>query len=735
MFSTSRSSRRPHRTTLRSTAAFAFAASVLAILCGSGAPGAQHTSPTDWPAYGGNAEGTRFSRLKQINRSNVKQLARIWQFDPMEGPVSRFQAQPIVVDRVLYTPSPGGFSVIALDGATGQLKWSWNAGSRTAVRGVTYWTDGKQKRLLAAFGRYIYALDSATGQPFTNFGRDGRIDLHQDLGRDPERQSVSLTTPGIIYRNLYIVGGRTSESLPASPGDIRAYDVLTGALIWSFHTIPRPGEFGYDTWPREAWTYSGSANNWAGMALDEPRGIVYVPTGSASADFYGANRVGDNLFADTLLALDARTGRRLWHFQAVKHDIWDRDFPSPPTLLRVRRNGKMVDAVAQTTKQGFVFVFDRLTGTPLFPIEYRSVPASTVPGEVASATQPFPLRPAPFARQSLTENMLTNRTREAHQWAVERFRSFRSAGQFLPLTVDQETVLFPGFDGGAEWGGPAVDPDAGVIYVNSNDVAWTSSLRRSIPTADPGRQTYLTECSACHGDNLAGVSGFPSLLDIARRRTPQQVAEVVRDGAGRMPGFSSLPVETQAALVQYVLSGEAKEPVTSVASPIGLPYAFTGYHKWLDPEGYPAVAPPWGTLNAINLNSGDYVWKIPLGEYPALAARGIDDTGTENYGGPIVTAGGLVFIGATNFDKKFRAFDKDTGKLLWETTMVNAGNTTPITYEIDGRQYVVIAAFGGYDRRPGEATGAGRGRGTPSPVNVGEGSSTGGAFIAFALPQ
>lgn len=720
---------------LRSARAFTLGAGILAIICVVSMVSAQQRSAsTDWPAYGGNAEGTRFSHLRQINRANVDRLRIAWQFDPRVGPVTRFQAQPIVVDGVLYTPTPGGFGVIALDGATGALQWSWNSGSRTAVRGVTYWTDGRQKRLLAAFGRYIYALDPATGLPFTSFGRDGRIDLHQDLGRDPERQSVSLTTPGIVFRNLYIVGGRTSEALPASPGDIRAYDVLTGELRWSFHTIPRPGEFGSDTWPADAWTYSGSANNWAGMAVDEQRGIVYVPTGSAAADFYGANRVGDNLFANTLLALDARTGKRLWHFQAVKHDIWDRDFPSPPTLLRVRHDGKMVDAVAQTTKHGFVFVFDRVTGIPLFPIEYRPVPSSTVPGEVASTTQPFPLKPAPFARQALTEGMLTTRTPAMREWAVERFRTFRSGGQFVPLMVDQETVIFPGFDGGAEWGGSAVDPGTGVIYVNSNDVAWTSSLRRNAPEGGPGRQTYLNECSSCHGDNMAGVSGFPSLLGISARRTPQQVAEIVREGAGRMPGFSSLPLQTQAAVVRYVLTGEANDAVAGATSPTGAAYSFTGYHKWLDPDGYPAVAPPWGTLNAINLNTGEYLWKIPLGEYPALAAQGITNTGTENYGGPIATAGGLVFIGATNFDKKFRAFDKDTGKLLWETTMVNAGNTTPITYEIDGRQYVVIAAFGGYDRPPGNPAGGGRGQSTP-PTNVNEGSASGGAFIAFALPE
>jgi glucose dehydrogenase len=595
----------------------------------------------DWPAYGGNPEGTRYSPLTQINRSNVGRLQVAWQYNPGElPPNTRSQTQPIVVNGVLYTVTPVG-SVVALDGATGKTRWSWNAGDRTAVRGLTYWTDGKEQRLLAAFGRYIYAIDLTTGKPFADFGRGGRIDLHYDLGRDPKQESVSLTTPGVIYRNLYIVGGRTSEGLPASRGDIRAYDVRTGRLRWTFHTIPRPGEFGYNTWPKNAWTYTGGANNWAGMAVDVKRGLVFVPTGSASADFYGANRVGDNLFANTLLALDANTGKRVWHFQAVKHDIWDRDFPSQPTLVTVERDGKRVDAVAQTTKHGFVFLFDRANGKPLFPIEYRRVPASTVEGEITSPTQPFPLKPAPFARQRLTEDILTRRTPLVHQWALDQFKTFQSGGQFIPFMVGKPTVIFPGFDGGAEWGGSALDPNTGVLYVNSNDIVWTSSMQRARPE---------------------------STAAAPRARSPHE-----------------------------------------------LKYNFTGYNKWYDPDGYPAVAPPWGTLNAIDLNTGEYAWRIPLGEYPELAAQGLKDTGTENYGGPIVTAGGLLFIGATNYDKKFRAFDKDTGKLLWETAMVNSGNATPITYEVNGKQYVVIAAFGGY------------GGSRPDAV-------TGGAFVAFALP-
>ena len=707
---------------------------------------AVHRSTDDWPAYGGGPEQTRYSSLTQINRANIGRLQVAWQFDPREGQIAgRFQVNPIVIDGVLYTITPGG-SLIALDGATGKLKWSWNSGTRAQGRGVTYWSSGSEKRLLASFGRYVYAFDPSTGRPFTNFGRDGRIDLHQDLGRDPEQQSVGLSTPGVIYKDIYIVGGRTSEGLPASPGDIRAYNVRSGQLKWSFHTIPHPGEFGYETWPKDAWTYTGSANNWAGMAVDVRRGIVFAPTGSAAADFYGANRLGDNLFANTLLALDAETGKRIWHFQAVKHDIWDRDFPSPPTLVTVRRNGQSIDAVAQTTKHGVLYLFDRTNGTSLFPIEYRRVPPSTVEGEVASETQPFPTKPAPFARQLLTEELLTKRTPQAHQWAVEQFRMFRSAGQFVPFELGRETVIFPGFDGGAEWGGSAFDPTTGVIYVNANDIPWSTSMRATTATGTLGRQTYVNQCAACHGDTMQGGSGFPPLLDIAARRNAAQVAEIVLSGRGRMPAFSALPTQTVNAVVQYVMSGDAKETIAAEPTAVELKYNFTGYHKFYDPDGYPAVVPPWGTLNAINLNTGEYVWKVPLGEYPELAAQGIKGTGTENYGGPLVTAGGLVFIGATNFDRKFRAFDKDTGDLLWEATMINSGNATPATYQIAGTQYVVISAFGGYGRPApplvaggpptstvGAQGGGGRGRGAGPSPDVGTGGPSGGAFVTFAV--
>ncbi len=635
-----------------------------------------------------------------------------WAFDTGES--GGLQTSPIIVGDVLYAYSPSQ-KVIALNAATGKLLWKFDPGAQEwqPARGLAYWTDGKQKRILAGVTNLVYALDADTGKPIPSFGENGHIDLRQDLGRDPETQSIALTSPGVVYKDLLIVGGRDPETLPAPPGDIRAYNVRSGKLAWSFHTIPHPGEFGYDTWPKDAWKYIGAANNWTGMTIDQKRGILYVPTGSAAADFYGGNRLGDDLFADCLIALNAETGERIWHFQGVRHDIWDRDFPSPPTLVTVRRDGKEVDAVAQTTKQGFVYLFDRSNGQTLFPIEYRKYPPSNVPGEVAAAEQPLPTKPAPYARQTLTEDLLTNRTPEAHRWAVEQFRKFRNDGQFLPFTVGQDTVVFPGFDGGAEWGGSALDPATGILYVNANEMAWTGALAENTGESS-GRGIYQSQCSACHGDTMAGSPPqFPSLIGIAHRMGREEIISRITKGQGRMPAFTSLTQDQLSAVVEYVTSGESKELQSSAATPADMKYRFTGYNRFVDPEGYPAIAPPWGTLNAINLNTGEYAWKIPLGEYPELAAQGLKDTGSMNYGGPIVTAGGLLFIGATNFDRKFRAFDKSTGKLLWETTLPFSGNATPATYEVGGRQYVVIAAGAGKDPRQG----------------------SGGIYVAFALPR
>ncbi len=765
----------------------------------------------DWPTIGGTSGNSHYSSLKQINRTNVAKLQLAWKFDT--GEPGGLETTPIVIDGVLYAITPKQ-KIIALEASTGKLLWKFDSGINGTGpdRGLTYWTDGKEKRVLAGVMNFVYALDPATGKVITSFGNNGRIDLREDLGRDPATQSIALTSPGVIYRDLYIVGGRTPETLPAPPGDIRAYDVRTGALRWSFHTIPHPGEFGSDTWPKDAWKNSGAANNWAGMTVDQQRGIVFIPTGSAVPDFYGATRIGDNLFADTLLALDAETGKRLWHFQGVHHDIWDRDFPSAPILATVTKNNHAIPAIAQTTKQGYLYVFNRVTGDPIFPIEDRAYPATTTPGEVAATHQPFPLKPEPFARQTITEDTLTNRTPEAHQWAIERLREMRNDGQFVPLTVGKDTLVSPSFEGGGEWGGPAIDPATHILYVNANNYASIGAL--AVHTGgSPGRTTYLNQCSICHGEHRAGTAEYPSLLNITARLTPAQMTATIHDGKGRMPALPNIQDEQLKTLLEYLqtdkdplataaVSEEQASPTTkATASPetdstltrgahlyetncaichgdkregivpsfpalIGIgsrstdaqilalihsgkgrmpgfpkltgqnlddlmrflrplntnketpgaeaQYTMTGYRRFNDPDGYPAVATPWGTLSALDLNTGKYLWHVPLGQYPELVAKGMPDTGSENYGGPVVTAGGLIFIAATNFDHKLRAFDKTTGKLLWETVLPFAGNATPATYEVDGRQYVVIAA-GGSTMNP---------RG---PI--------GGVYMAFALPK
>jgi quinoprotein glucose dehydrogenase len=676
----------------------------------------------EWRMFGGGPENIHYTTLGQINRDNLNQLEVAWTYDTgdaFEG--SEIQCNPIIIDGVLYATSPK-VRVIALEAATGRLIWSFdpNEGRRglgkMRNRGVTYWEDGDDKRIYFAFRHWLYSIDAKTGRPVKGFGSDGRIDLRENLGRDPQGQTITISTPGVVYKDMLIVGSLVGEALPAAPGYIRAYDLRTGKLRWVFHTIPHPGEFGYDTWPKDAWQYIGGANNWSGMVVDQARGLVFAPTGSAAFDFYGGNRHGDNLFANTLLCLDANTGKRVWHFQAVKHDVWDRDFPSAPALVTVKRGGRSIEAVAQISKSGHVFVFERETGKPLFPIEYRKVPTKGVEGEWFAETQPLPVLPPPFARQFLTEEMLTRRTPEAHKTVLERFRKTRSNGQFEPPSLEG-TIIFPGYDGGGEWGGAAFDPETGLFYVNSNEMAWILKIieRPKTKPLPSGKNLYESNCASCHKMDLSGSPPeFPSLINLGKKLSDSDVRGIIRNGQGRMPGFSSLGREAIEAITIYLMTG--KETTTSTtqtrASPIDQKYTFDGYNRFLDPDGYPAVQPPWGTLNAIDLNEGKIVWQIPLGEYPALASQGMKNSGSENYGGAIVTENGLLFIGATNYDKKFRVFDKLNGKLLWETELPAAGNATPATYQINGRQFVVIAAGGGKFGAP-----------------------SGGSYVAFALKK
>jgi len=767
---------------------------------------------TSWSVYNGGLDGDHFSSLKQINRANVSQLKIAWTYDT--GEKGGIQDNPLIVARTLYAYTASQ-KIVALDASTGALRWKYDsgAGSNQPARGMTWWDDGGKGRVFVGIMNFLYCLDAETGKPVASFGENGRIDLRKDLRGNFEEQSIVLTTPGVIYKDIIIVGGRNPETHPAPPGDIRAFDVHTGKLRWSFHTIPHPGEAGYETWPKDAWKTAGAANNWAGMALDAQTGVLYAPTGSAVFDFYGGDRLGDDLYADTLLALDANTGKRLWHFQGVHHDIWDRDFPSEPALYALKRDGKVVPALAQTTKQGYLYLFDRTTGKPLFPIRELPYPKSTVPGEAASPTQPKPDAPEPFARQRLTEDMLTPRP-ETHDWAVKEFKKVSSDGQFVPLAIGKQTVVFPGFDGGAEWGGPAIDPATNVLYVNATEMAWLGGLQSAGKGGSKGAQIYQSQCAMCHGADRSGAPpAFPSLVGVLTRLTPEKVKENIEKGNGRMPSFPNLDEARVSALIDFLRSdgkaaksdatkelgsvpaqqmvdqasvdkagaqvyadrcaichGDHREgiapsmpmligvgsrltkaqvvdmiqngknqmpampdvsgpdleallrflevsdkpkPDGAAANDAGDPYTFTGYKKFLDPDGYPAIAPPWGTLNAIDLKTGKYLWKIPFGEYPDLAAKGMKNTGTENYGGPVVTAGGVLFIGATIYDRKFHAFDTSNGKLLWETELPYSGVATPATYMVDGRQYVVIAASGARDPK----------------------APQGGAYLAFALPK
>jgi quinoprotein glucose dehydrogenase len=731
-----------------------------------------------WTQYGASADSSRYVALSQITKANVAELEVAWTYPTRDSRVSLFN--PIVVDGVMYVLARDS-SLVALDAATGREIWVHAGLPGFSTRGVAYWesADRRDRRLIFTMNDYLQEIDAATGKSILTFGTAGLVDLKAGLGRDPASlPRIQSNTPGRIFENLILLGSAPGEPYIAGPGDLRAYDVRTGALVWQFHTIPQPGEFGYETWPKDAWRYAGGANTWGEITVDERRAIAYFPTGSPTYDYYGADRVGMNLFGNCLIAIDARTGRRLWHFQTVHHDLWDYDLTSAPQLITVRHNGRTIDAVSQASKQGFLYVFDRVTGAPLWPIEERPVPPSRVPGEQAWPTQPFPTNPPPFARQRMTAddvNSLFFTAEELAMWR-ERISKARNEGLFTPPGFD-ESLSLPGGRGGSNWGTSAADPEKGLVFLTTQDWPTLYTLLPTDPLAarrnraaatsgDPGRALFASRCQSCHGENASGIGPARAIAGASRPST-DSFRQVVRSGRGDMPAFADLTDADIAALYAFlgnvggagatptttttaarpgpdagpvVASGGAPgglipRPVTPRPSPLGGPGYPAGlltpserfYTDWgLFPNEPYVIGPPWSELVAYDLNAGTIKWRVPLGEDALALQRGGKNTGgfDAQHHGLVVTATGLLFVATT--DGKLRAYDTDTGAVAWTATLPAGSEGLPSMYEVNGRQFLVVPAMS-----PIASGGGYRAPGTPAPAP----QSVSGAYVAFALRQ
>jgi quinoprotein glucose dehydrogenase len=675
----------------------------------------------NWKAYRGDDGITAYSGLHQVNTENVSQLGVAWSYRTHDNiGNSSIQCNPLIVDGVLYGVSPRQ-KTFALDAKTGKQLWLFDPYkgdtiSSGVTRGLTWYEKEDDRRVFVCVRHRIFSLDAKTGEPFKNFGDSGYVDLRKGLRDDAEieKYSIQNTSPGVIYNDMIIVGSSMGETYTDLPGNIRAYDVNTGELKWLFNTIPRPGEFGYDTWPAENYKSAAGCNAWSGLSIDRKRGMLFAATGSPGFDFHGGNRKGANLFANSVIALDAATGKYKWHFQVSHHDLWDYDLPSPPILVTINKDGRPVDAVVQLSKQGWIMVFDRDTGKPLFPIEERAVTKSRMADEHSFPTQPFPLKPAPLARQHFDTTMVTDISKASHDYIINEISKYSYGDIYHPQHTDG-IVQVPGFRGGGEWSGGAFDPTSNIIYIGANDIPNVVQLVElkpedeneiyKLPVLKAGEMVFQKNCSPCHGTDRKGIDPFPSLLNIAGKMKAQQAFEIIEKGRDKMPSFINLSLPQREAVVAYLFNQrnkklsrpqkeQQKQKGGDTVSSNFKQYKIKGYTQLKDHFGYPGIKPPWGTLNAVNLNTGEYVWKRTLGQYPELINKGIPETGTQLFGGGVVTAGGLIFIAASR-DEKFRAIDKTNGKVLWEFQLPAGGYATPATYEVDGKQYVVIAAGGG----------------------------------------
>lgn len=724
-----------------------------------------------WMDYGGGPDSSHFVALDQINKSNVGQLQIAWIYPT--GDNHSYLFNPVIVDNIMYVLARNS-SLVALDAGTGKEIWIHENLPGLTTRGIAYWEtrDRKDRRLIFTINNHIQEIDARSGKSILTFGNRGLVDLREGLGRDPRTVNrIQSDTPGRVFKDLIMLGSSTGEAYLSPPGDLRAYNVITGKLAWIFHTVPHTGEFGYDTWPKDAWKYSGGTNTWGEITLDEKRGIAYFPTGSPTYDYYGADRTGANLFANCLIALDARTGKRLWHFQMVHHDLWDYDATAAPQLFTVRHDGKLVDAVAESSKQGFLYVFDRVTGKPLWPIEERPVPGSEMPGEQAWPTQPFPTAPPPFARQKITPddvNPYILTPDERARWK-DRIALMRNEGLFTPPGMT-ETISLPGARGGSNWGSGAANPGRGLMYLTTQD--WPTIYKLSLDDPLSRRASgdsrdvtvYEKRCQGCHGPNgvRSGV-GPPPLAGIGRRLAIDSFRSTVLSGRGEMPAFPDLEDRVVRRLFEYLSklpgTGPGMQATTSLAprpviasggapggleipagnriryTPLGGPPYPPGspaprdryYTNWgLYPDQPYVIGPPWSSVVAYDLNSGTIKWKVPLGQDAEAAAEGARDTGAfmAEHHGLIVTSAGLIFIAAS--DGKVRALDEESGKVLWTFTLPAGSEGIPAMYQVRGRQYLVISASSNIISGGGHA---GRG-GTPASAR----SDLPHGYVAFALP-